>query len=143
MYAKDPFEAKYQFLIKKREEAGTKHFNDSKGFIEYSSNMDDIYKNIKDYNPNKICKILIEFDDMITDILSNINLNPIVNELFIRGRKLNTSLVFITQSYFAVPKDIRLYSTQYFITKIPNKPELKEIVSDNSSDNDFKDFMNL
>ena len=105
--------------------------------------MDDIYKNIKDYNPNKICKILIEFDDMITDILSNINLNPIVNELFIRGRKLNTSLVFITQSYFAVPKDIRLYSTQYFITKIPNKPELKEIVSDNSSDNDFKDFMNL
>ena len=80
---------------------------------------------------------------MIADMLSNINLNPIVNELFIRGRKLNNSLVFITQSYFDVPKDIRLYSTHYFITKIPNKPELKQTASDNSSDNDFKDFMNL
>ena len=66
--------------------------------------MDDIYKNIANFNPNKKRKILIVFDDMIADMLSNKKLNPIVTELFIRGRKLNISLVFITQSYFAVPK---------------------------------------
>ena len=66
--------------------------------------MDDIYKNIEEYNPNKKRKILIAFDDTIADMLSNKKLNPIVTELFIRGRKLNISLVFITQSYFAVPK---------------------------------------
>ena len=80
--------------------------------------MDDIYKNIEECNPNKKRKILIVFDDMIADMLSNKNLNPIVTELF---RKLNISLVFITQSYFAVPKNIRLDSTHYFIMKIPNK----------------------
>ena len=73
--------------------------------------MDDIYKNTEGYNPNKKQKILIVFDDMIADILSNENLNPIVTELFIRGRKLNISLVFISQFYFAVPKNIRLNST--------------------------------
>ena len=72
--------------------------------------MDDIYTNIEDYNPNKKREILIVFDDMIADILSNKNLNPIVTELFMKGRKLNISLVFITQSYFAVPKYIRLNS---------------------------------
>ena len=66
--------------------------------------MDDIYKNIEEYNPNKKRKILIVFDDMIADMLSNKKLNPIVTELFIRGRKLNISLVFITQTYLAVPK---------------------------------------
>ena len=66
--------------------------------------MDNIYKNIKEYNPNKKCKILIVFDDMIADMLSNKNLNPTVTELFTRGRKLNISFVFITQSFFAVPK---------------------------------------
>ena len=106
LYAKDPYEAKYQFLIKKREDVGTKHFNDSKAFIEYSNNMDDIYKNIEEYNPNKKRKILTVFDYMIADMLNNKNLNPIVTELFIRGRKLNISLVFITQSYFAVPKEL-------------------------------------
>ena len=120
LYAKDPYEAKYQFLIKKREDAGTKHFNDSKAFIEYLNKMFDIHKNIKDYNPNKKRKILIVFDDMIADMLSNKKLNPIVTELFIRGRKLNISLVFITQSYFAVWKNIRLNSTHYFVMKIPN-----------------------
>ena len=83
------------------------------------------------------------FDDMIADMLSNKKLNPIVTELFIRGRKLNISLIFITQSYFAVQKDIRLNSTHYFIMKIPNKQELKQIASHISSDIDFKDFMNL
>ena len=75
--------------------------------------MDDIYKNTEEYNPNKKRKILIVFDDMIADMLSNKKLDPIVNELFIRSRKLNISLVFITQSYIAVPKNIRLNSTHY------------------------------
>ena len=105
--------------------------------------MDDICKNIEEYNPNKKCKILVVFDDMITDILINKKLNPIVTELFIQGRKLNISLVFITQSYFAVPKNIRLNFTQYFIMKFPNKRELQHIAFNDSLDIDFKHFMNL
>ena len=93
--AKDPYEAKYQFLINKRESTGLKHFNDSKAFIEYSNDMDDIYKNIEEYNPNKKRKILIVFDDMIADMLSNKKLNLIVTELFIRGKKLNISLILL------------------------------------------------
>ena len=84
--------------------------------------MDDIYKNIEEYNPKKKRRILIVFDDMIADILSNEKLNPIVTELFNRERKLNISLVF---SYFAVPKNIRLDSTHYFVMKILNKRELQ------------------
>ena len=83
--------------------------------------MDDIYKNIEEYNPNKKCKILIVFDEMIADMLSNKKPNPIVTELFLGGRELNISLAFIMQSYFAVPKNIRPNSTHYFIMKIPNK----------------------
>ena len=75
--------------------------------------MDDIYKNNEEYNPDKKSKILILFDDMIADMLSNKKLNKIVTELFIRGRKLNISIVFITQSYLAVPKNLRLNSTHY------------------------------
>ena len=80
---------------------------------------------------------------MIADILNNKKLNPIVTELFIRGRKLNISLVFITQSYFCVPKDIRLTSTHYVIMKIPNKRKIQQIAFNHSSDIDFKDSMNL
>ena len=105
--------------------------------------MDDVYKNIEKYNPNKKRKMFIVFDDMIADMFSNKKLNPIVTELFIRGRKLNISLVFITQSYFAVPKNIRLNSTHYFVMKIPNKRELQQIAFNHSSDIDFQDFMNL
>ena len=105
--------------------------------------MNDIYKNIEDYNPNKKRKILIVFDDMIADMLSNKKINPIVTELFIRDRKLNISIVFITQSYFAVPKNIRLNSTHYFIMKISSKRELQQISFNHSSDIDFQDFMNL
>ena len=86
---------------------------------------------------------MIVFDDMIADMLSNEKLNPIVTELFIRGRKLNISLVFITQSYFSVPKNIRVNSTHYFVIKIPNKKEFKQIAFNHSSDIDFQDFMNL
>ena len=104
--------------------------------------MNDIYKNIEDYNPNKKRKILIVFD-MIADMLSNKKNNPIVTELFIRDRKLNISTVFITQSYFAVPKNIRLNSTHYFFMKISSKRELQQISFNHSSDIDFQDFMNL
>ena len=105
--------------------------------------MNDIYKNIQEYDPNKKHKILIVFDDMIADMLSNTNLNPVVTELFIGGRKLNISFVFMTQSYFDVPKKITLYSMYYFIMKIPNKLELQQIAFNHSSDIEFKDFMNL
>ena len=92
--------------------------------IKYSNNKDDISKNIEDYNPNKRQKILIVFDDKIVDMLSNKKLDPAVTELFFRGRKLEVFLVFITQSHFAVPKDIWLNSAHYFVMKIPNKREL-------------------
>ena len=107
--------------------------------MEYSNDMQDVYKNIEDYNPIKKRKVLIIFDDMI----NNNKLNPIVTELFIRGRKLNISIVFITQSYFKVPKDVRLNSTLFFIMKIPNKRELQQIALNHSPDIDCKDFMNI
>ena len=88
-------------------------------------------------------KILILFDDMIADMLSDKRIDAIVTELFIRGRKINISLVFIIQSYFAVSKDIRLNFTHCFIMKISNKRELKQIASHNSSDIDSQDIMNL
>ena len=105
--------------------------------------MDDTYKHFEEYNPNKKRKILIVFDDMIADMLSNKKLNPIVTLLFIRGRKLDISLVFITQSYFAVPKIIALNYTHYFIMKIPKKRELQQIAFNHSSDTEFKNFINL
>ena len=87
---------------------------------------------------------MIVFDDMIADMINNNNkLNPIATELFIRGRKLNISIVFITQSYFKGPKDVRLNSTHFPIMKIPNKRELQQIVLNHSSDIDFKDFMKI
>ena len=98
LYAKDPYEAKYQYLIKIREKVGIDHHNDPRAYIEYSNDMRDVYKNINYYNPDKENKILIVFDDMIADMINNKKLNSIVTELFIRGRKLNISLVFITQS---------------------------------------------
>ena len=127
LYAKYPYEAKYQLLIKKRESTDLKYLSDSKAFIECSNNMNDIYKNIEEYNPNKKRKILIVFDDMIAGMLSNRKFNTIVTELFIRGRKLNVYLVFIAEYYFDAPKNIRLNSTHYFVIKIPNKRELHQI----------------
>ena len=89
--------------------------------------MCDVYKTINYYNPDKENKILIVFDDMIADIINNKNLDSMVTELFIRGRKLNISLDFITQSYFKVPKDVRLNTNHFFIAKVSNKKELQEI----------------
>ena len=97
LYAKDPYEAKYQCLINERESVGINHFKDPKAFIEYSNDMHDVYKNINYYNPNKENKILIVFDGILADMIQNKKLNSIVIELFIRGRKFNIFLVFITQ----------------------------------------------
>ena len=102
--------------------------------------MDTIYKNIGEYNLDKKRKISIIFNDMIVDMLSNKKLNSIVTELFIRGRKLNISLVFIPPSYFAVPKNTKLNSTSYFITKIAS---IQQIAVNHSSDTDFRNFKNL
>ena len=115
LYAKDPYESKYQYLINKREGVGINHFNDPKAFIEYSNDMHDVYKNIDEYNLDKDNKNLIVFDDMIADMINNTKLNSVVTELFFRGRKLNISLIFITQSYFKVPKDLRLHTTHFFL----------------------------
>ena len=118
LYAKDLSEPKYQFLIKKCKDAGIKNLNVSSAFIEYSNTIDDVYSNINDYNPKTKRKKLIVFDDMIADIMTNKRFQAIIKELFIRCRKLNISLVFITQSYFGVPKEVRLNSTHFLIMKI-------------------------
>ena len=143
LYAKDPYEAKYQYLINKREKVGLDHFDDIKAFMKYSNDMQDVYKNIEDYNPHKKRKVLIIFDDMIADMINNKKLNPIATELFIRCRKLNISIVFVTQSYFRARKDVRLNSTYFFIMKIPIKRELQQIALNHSSDIDFKGFMKI
>ena len=136
-------EPKYQFLIGKRENAGIKHLNNSKAFIECSNTMDDVYENLDDYNTARKRKILIAFDDMIADIMSNKKFQAVVKELFIRCSKLNVLLVFITQSYFSVPNDIRLSSTHYLIMKINNRKELQNIAITHSADIDYKDFKNI
>ena len=121
LYAKDLSEPKYEFLINNRKNAGIKHFNDSTAFIEYSNDMDDVLTNIDDYNKKRKRKVLIVFDDMIADIMSSKKFKAIIKELFIRCRKLNFYIVFITQSYFRTPEDARLNSTHYVIMKIQIK----------------------
>ena len=105
--------------------------------------MQDVYKDIDEYDIDKEGKILVAFDDMIADMINNKKLNSTVTELFIKRRKLNISLVFITQSYFKVPKDVRLNTTHFFIMKIPNKRELQQIAINHSSDINTKDFANI
>ena len=143
LYAKDIDEKKCQFLINKREKAGLKDINDPKAFIEYSSDMSDALDDIKNYNKNIDKKVLIIFDDMISDIEYNKDFEKIIKELFYRGRKINISLVFITQSYFRALKDIRLNITHYILMKICNKRELKRIAEENSGQLDYKDFLKM
>ena len=143
LYAKDPYETKYQYLINKREKVGLDYFDGHKTFIEYSNDTQDVYKNIDDYNPGKKHKVFIVFDDMIANMIINKKLNPIITELFIRGRKISIFIIFITQSYFKVPKDVRLNSTHFFIMKIPNKRELQQTALNHSSDIDVKDFIKI
>ena len=133
----------YKFLINKQESAGLKHFNNYKAFVKCSNDMNDIYKDIEEYNSNKKRKMLLAFDDMIVDMVSNKKLNPIVTELFSTGGKPNIYLVFIAQSYFTVPKNIRLNATRRFIMKIPNKRELQQIAFNHSSNTDFQEVMNI
>ena len=121
MYAKDLDEPKYQFLTKKRENAGIKDLNYQSTFIEYANTMNDVYNKIDDYNPKRKRKILIVFDDVIADIMTNKIFQVKIKELFIRCRKLHLSLVFITQSYFSVPKEVTLNSTHYLVMKVYNK----------------------
>ena len=142
VYTKDLSKPKYEFLTKKREDAGIKLLNDSNAFIKCSNTMDCVYQDIDDYNPSRK-KNLIVFDDMIADILSNKKFQSIMKEVFIRCRKLNISLVFITQSYFSAPKDVRLNSTHYLIIKINNKREFQNIATNHYSDIDYNDFVKI
>ena len=137
LYAKDLSESKDECLIKKREDAGIKHLTDPNAFIKCSNTMDDVYQNINDYNLSRKRKIV--FDDMIADIMGNKKFQAIIKELFMRCRKLNISLVFITQSCFFVRKDVRLNSTHYL--KINNKREVQNVLINHSADIDYKDFV--
>ena len=139
-YAKDPYEAKYQYLINK---VDLNHYDDRKAFIKNSNDTQDVYKTDKEYNIDKECKILRFFDDIIADMINHKKLNSIVTDLFIRGRKLNISLVFITKSYFKVPKNVRLNSTHFSIMNIPNKKEIQQIALNQSSDISSKDFSQI
>ena len=141
LYAKDLSKSKYELLINNRKNAGIKHFNDPTAFIEYSNDTDDIFANIDNYNKKRKRKVLIIFDDMIADIMSSKKFKAIIKELFSRCRKLNISIVFITQSYFRMPKDARLNSTHYVIMKIQSRKELQNIAQENSGDIDFKHFL--
>ena len=143
LYAKDLEEPKYQLLNKKREQAGTKNLKDKNVFIEYSNNMDDIYDDINDYNKKRKRKVLIVFDDMISHIMSNKKAQQVLKELFIRCRKLNILLCFLTQSYFSVPKDVRLNCTHYVIFKLNNKRELQNVAVNHSVDIGYKDFVKI
>ena len=143
LYAKDFHEPKYEYLINKREQVGIKNLNDPHAFIEYSDDMNDVLDDINNYNKNRDRKVLIVFDDMVADIEYNKNFKRIIKELFYRARKINVSIVFITQSYFRALKDARLNSTPYILMKIGNKKELKSIAEEKSCNLDYKDFLKM
>ena len=143
MYAKDLSEPKYGYLIKKREDAGIKNVNNPNAFIVCSNTMDDVYEDIDNYNPKRNKNVVIVFDDMNTDIMTNKKNSGYNKKLFIRCRKLNISLAFITQSYFSVPKEVRLNSTHYLIMNINNKRELQNIANNHSANIDYQDFMKI
>ena len=143
LYAKGTHEPKYEYLINKREQAGIKNLNDAHAFIEYSDGMDDVLNDINNYNKIRDKKVLIVFDDMIADIEYDKKFKRIIKELFFRARKINISIVFITQSYFRPLKDARLNSTHYILMKINNKKELKRIAEEKSGRLDYKDFLKI
>ena len=156
MYAKNLEEPKYQFLIDKREKAGLKNLNDKNAFIEHSNTMDDTLENIEGYNKKRKRKVLIVFDDMISHVISDKKAQQLLKDLLIRCRKLNISLCFFTQSYFSVPKEVRLNYTHDIIFKLNNKGELQNIAINHSADikdyedykdikiiKDYKDFVNI
>ena len=142
LYAKDLSESKYEYLIKSRETAGIKHLNDSKAFIDCSNTMNDVYANIDNYNPKrkKNSNCFWWYDCRHYE---NKRFQSIIKEVFVRCRKLNISLVFITQSYFSVPKDVRLNSTHYLIMIINNRKDLQNIAINHSADIDYKDLIKI
>ena len=121
LYAKDLSESRYELLIKKRKDAETKHLSDLNAFIECPNTMDDVYKNVNDYNPNRKRKILIVFDDMFANIMTNKKCQAIIKEIFIRCRKLNISILFLKQFSLSVPKYLKLNSTTFLIMRISKK----------------------
>ena len=127
LYTKDPYEAENQSLINKREGVGIDYFNDPKAFFEYSGDMHDVYKNIDDCNPDEENKIIIVFDNIIANMIYNKKLNSIATELFIRGRKLNISLAFITQFYFEVPKDVSPNTSHFLSQKSQIKKKFDKV----------------
>ena len=140
MYARDLFESKYQLPINGRERIGTKKWKNSKGFIDYSQIIDDVYGNLEN---TIIVKILIVFDDTIEDMEANEKLSHIITDLLLRERELNISLFFISKSYFKVPKTIWLNVKHYYVMKIPNKKELQQMAWNHSSDIVFENCMKL
>ena len=130
-------------MINKREQAGIKNLNDPHAFIEYSDDMNDVYADISNYNKKRENKVLIVFDDMIADTEYNKNLKKMIKELFYRGRRMNISIVFITQCYFRALKDTRLNSTHYILMRIGNKKELQSIAEEKSRNIDYKDFLKM
>ena len=143
LYVKNLHEPKYEYLLNRREQAGIKNLIDPKSFIEYSDNTDDVLDDINNYNKNRDKKLLIVFDDMIADIEYKKNFQQIIKELFYRARKINVSIVFITQCYFRTLKDARLNSTHYILMKIGNKKELNSIAEEKSGNLDYKDFLKM
>ena len=136
MYAKNPYESKCQLLINKCKDVGLKHAKDLGTFIEYSNDVEDLFKSIEEYNPWKKIKVLIVFDDM-NDVI-------IVTKLFIRVQKLIMSFNFISlQLYFHLSKDARANTTHFFITNIPNGQKLQVIAINCSFNNDFDEFKRL
>ena len=105
--------------------------------------MDGIYDDIEDYNKKRKIKVLTGFDDMISHVMSNKEAQLVLKELFIRCRKLNISLCFLTQPYFGVPKDVRLNCTHYIVFKLSNKREIQNIAINHSADIDYEDFVNI
>ena len=143
LYPQEIHKPKYKHLIDKREQVRIKNLNDPHAFLEYSDDMDDVLDDINNYNKNRDKKILIVFDDLIADIEYNKNFKRIIKELFYGARKINVSIVFITQSYFRALKDARLNSTHYILMKISNKKELKRIAEEKSGHLDYKDFLKM
>ena len=143
LYSENLEEPKYKLLIDKREKAGINFNNDPAAFIEYSNSMDDILSSIEDYNRKRKRKVLIIFDDMISHVMSDKKAQQILKDLFIRCRKLNVSLCFLTQSYFSVPKDVRLNCCHYILFKLNNKRELQNIAINHCADIDYKDFIKI
>ena len=140
LHAKDLEKPKYKLLINKKK-GGVNFNNDLTAFIEHSNSMDDILSGIEDYNKKRKRKVLIIFDDMISHVMSDKKAQQILKDLFIRCRKLNISLCFLTQSYFSGPKDVRLNCTHYILFKLNNKRELQNMAINHSADIDYKDFL--